>query len=744
MKNRSFIGNLTYEGLAQVSRLTANNVNNVSSSLLITRYTNQSLADVYIETLSVNDLYVEKINGVPIHQAATMSQENVIKGKVTIGNFIITDELMVNDNVTLPFTLATQVYDEILINGDVYVNNLEIEEEANLTIGNDVLSSHNIHDILENSWSKSSDQTIKKSISFLKGASIDELSCQYLNGLGKDDFLYVDDVALADLENVTFMNFHFDTVVNESIGIVENFYEESSDMITFHRAVRFSHLTVDNIIADSYNGIPISKLMESNGYLEFTGITEFEAVRVDGNMTVDDLRVNRINQKYSFPIHQALMTGQDLYVGTLRANDVNARNLKVENLNGHDLEKALLAQIEFANRTNNVSLTIDGELEIEDRLEVDLINEQEPLDYINVFKDVNLVDLIETKDMENLRIMENLNVTTLNGENINELFDLALSKSSSQIIPGEFEVIDATVKYLNTEKINNKNMSELMYTDEPCIIHGNVSFSELRVDGDIVTQTLKGKLISEIQEEQRVIPMNDAISLHVFGNVTWNESSSNLYSVSYLLNNAVTKHEDQVINSSVIIQQPVAIDSLHLRNEDSLVLRKIKEVISDAVVDSPYGDPVVIKGTKIFKKELTVSDLVVTNNIDVSTVNDLDFAEVTSQIFQKYKNDTVTGQVTFLEEVEIGNLITSKKIHGVALNELARMDKKMPENLHFDHLVVQGNVSLFKLDDVEFDAFNKKRIDIREDNEIYGDVQFDDTVVVTSTYYILDLMGIIC
>ncbi|OXU25603.1 hypothetical protein TSAR_013696 [Trichomalopsis sarcophagae] len=741
-KNQVIRGNLTYKGLAQVSRLTASKVNNVSSTSLITRYTNQSLGDVYIETLSVNDLRVEKINGVPIDQAARMSQENVVKGKITIGNLIITDETIFNDNVTLPFTLSTQLYDEILINGDVYVNNLEIEDKATLTLGDDILSAHNIRDIVENSWSKSSDQTIKNPISFLKGASIDELSCRYLNGLGKDDFLYVDEKELTDLENVTFMNFRFDTVVNESIGIVENFYEESSDMITFHRTVRFSHLTVDNIIADTYNGIPISKLMEANDSLEFTGVTEFEAVRVDGIMTVDDLRVNRINQKYSFPIHQALMTGQDLYVGTIKANAVNMRNVQVENLNGHDLEKALLAQIELANRTDNVSFTIDGALEIEDRLEVDLINDREPLDYIDVFKDVNLVDLIETKSIENLRIAEDLNVATLNGQNIEELFDAALSKSSRQIIPGEFEAIDVTVKYLNTEKINDKKLSELMYTDEPCVIHGNVSFSELRVHGDIVTKTLKGKLISEIQEEQRVIPINDKISLHVFGEVTWDESSNELYSVSYLLNNAVTKHEDQVINGSVTFQQSVAIDTLHLRNEDSFVLRKIKEVIDDAVLDSAHGDTVVITGTKIFKNQLTVSDLVVTNNIDVRTVNDLDFEDVTSQIFQKYKNDTVSGQVTFLAEVEIGNLVTSKKIHGVSLYELATIDKKMPEHLHFDHLVVQGNVSLFKLDGVEFDAFNKKRIDIREDHEIHGDVLFDDTVEVKNESFVFSINGI--
>ena len=64
-------------------RLKANEVNGVSTSKLLTRNTNQTLEDIFIETLGVQELHVKKINGVEVDKAAKMSQKNIIKGIVT-------------------------------------------------------------------------------------------------------------------------------------------------------------------------------------------------------------------------------------------------------------------------------------------------------------------------------------------------------------------------------------------------------------------------------------------------------------------------------------------------------------------------------------------------------------------------------------------------------------------------------------------------------------------------------------
>lgn len=62
-------------------KLTADRVNNVSSTALIKKHTNQSLDEVYIDKLEASHLYVDKINGVPVDKAARMSRKNNIQGK---------------------------------------------------------------------------------------------------------------------------------------------------------------------------------------------------------------------------------------------------------------------------------------------------------------------------------------------------------------------------------------------------------------------------------------------------------------------------------------------------------------------------------------------------------------------------------------------------------------------------------------------------------------------------------------
>lgn len=64
--------------------LTAQMVNGVSTDKLMTKTTKQSLDDFYAETLYIENLYAETVNGVPVEEAARKSRENVIKGNSLI------------------------------------------------------------------------------------------------------------------------------------------------------------------------------------------------------------------------------------------------------------------------------------------------------------------------------------------------------------------------------------------------------------------------------------------------------------------------------------------------------------------------------------------------------------------------------------------------------------------------------------------------------------------------------------
>ena len=229
------------------------------------------------------------------------------------------------------------------------------------------------------------------------------------------------------------------------------------------------------------------------------------------------------------------------------------------------------------------------------------------------------------------------------------------------------------------------------------------------------------------------MPIKNVKSLHVLGDLFWKNSSTNLHSVSYLLNNAVTKHENQLINNSVTFENSVIIDSLHFeKRTNSTVYQKLDKILSDAVIDHSKETSIFIKGPKIFRKGLVTGNLEVANNIDIQYINGVDIQELSSQIFQKYKNDTISAQITFLGDVEVLQLVTNKKIHGIPLYELATIHKKMPKYLYFDSLIVRNNVTLRTLDGVDFNDFKRNRLTIYDDYEIFNDVEINNSVSVLS------------
>ncbi|CAB0044635.1 unnamed protein product [Trichogramma brassicae] len=250
-KNQIIDGNVTYKTCSRASQVFADEINGVPFDALLTKSDDQFLDDVYIENLDVSHLYVETINGVRVDQAARISQENVIKGRVSLANLEIIEELEVQGNFSMPFARPLQVYDEVHINGDVYVNNFFMKEQSSLIVdGSDL----NVQEILENSWTKSTDQTIVNSVVFEEGASIDELSCRFLNGFTEEDFVYTTDTEFDGLENVTFSRFRFNRVFDENNREISDFIDESPMLLTFKKPIRLKHLQVDSMITDSYNG----------------------------------------------------------------------------------------------------------------------------------------------------------------------------------------------------------------------------------------------------------------------------------------------------------------------------------------------------------------------------------------------------------------------------------------------------------------------------------------------------------
>lgn len=73
-------GDVTYSNGLQIQNLTLENLNGEPWKNYMTTNTHQTFDKFFAKTLHVDKLYAESINGVPISQAARISQENVIKG----------------------------------------------------------------------------------------------------------------------------------------------------------------------------------------------------------------------------------------------------------------------------------------------------------------------------------------------------------------------------------------------------------------------------------------------------------------------------------------------------------------------------------------------------------------------------------------------------------------------------------------------------------------------------------------
>ncbi|KAL7302133.1 hypothetical protein TKK_0005357 [Trichogramma kaykai] len=732
-KNQIIDGNVTYKTCSRVTQMFADEINGVPFDALLTKSDDQFLDDVYIENLDVRHLYVETINGVRVDQAARISQENVIKGRVSLANLEIIEELEVQGNFSMPFARPLQVYDEVHINGDVYVNNFFMKEQSSLIVdGSDV----NVQEILENSWTKSTDQTIVNSVVFEEGASIDELSCRFLNGFAEEDFVYTTDTEFDGLENVTFSHFRFNRVFDENNREISDFIDESPMLLTFKKPIRLKHLQVDSMITDFYNGVDIDQLMSMKNIssLKFPDFTEFEELHVDGSLNVEGLWMETLNSQDASIIKKALTINNKIYEDKLEVPEFSAENLTVENLCGSNLNELL----EIMNNPYEVAFTVKGDVEIDNNLQARLINGMNASDYLTQLKSMDPSDLIGPKSLRHLRSVENLNVSTLNGYDVNQVFHTMLDKIEDENYTGDLKVKNVKVVNLKCNKMNGMNLSNLMYVNEPAVFNGNVTFNDLVLKGNLKTK----KPLSEAIKINQVLSIKHPINLHVFGDLMWEEDSSKPQSLSYLFKNAMTKSGNQTFDCPVEFLAPVSVDSLRIPVE-SPALEMVQGVIEDAVIDSDddTAAPIVIRGRKKFKKELLVNDLTVDGDLNVDRINDVYVDRVFPQIFQKNTGDVMPA-VEFSEDIKIGQLISNSRIHNVSLENIATIDKELPNRIRFEHLVVENNVSLKYWDGVNFDEFVRDRITIDGDYQISGDVEFTETVDVIDRTYAKLINGI--
>ncbi|XP_020279426.1 uncharacterized protein LOC109852574 [Pseudomyrmex gracilis] len=717
-RSQKINGTITYVNTLQVTNLSTSTLNGVPADQIMTRTTNQSFGDFYIRILDIVNLEADAINGVPVEEAARKSRENIIKTPVRLANLCVTENLIVDANASQILTSdlrPLQIYKNVTLMGDLHLRNIRIGDAAALYVKGLPI---NVTDMFDNFWTKSGDQTITEEITFEEGVAIDKLDTKYLNGFEESDFLYTTAKEIPiEFTNLHFENLYVDEFFRESEPNV-SFFQVETDLITIREKMYVEQLTATDIITVTFNGIDVDDIMNGNS-ATYAEITEIPAIRAR-QVFVDNLDVHLLNDREVL-FENGLCVKDLLFVDILKTSEFHVQSLEVEQLNRIKMD--LLTKVKDRLGIDMNDIVIEGDLTVKN-LTVAQVNGQSSESFLHELTQHDIVTISE-KNIDSL-IVHNITLESLQGQKFDDLIASVLSKSTNQMIPGRFSARVVTSNNVAMNFINKKNASELMWVDTSFVLAGNVTFSDLIVEGDVITSKMNGRQVDELYESLLFVPAKNIDFLKVNGNLSWDVSSTNSAAVSYLLENAVTKDGDQVINGKVTFTEDVRAWAVTGSFNE---INQIRSIISDAVIDNK--GLVEIAGNKFFENDFVANSLTVNDNLGIANINDVNILEFNDSIVRKNREDAIVGPLIFHTDVTIEKLRVNDADFDASIRSAARSNDVMPDNIIFEDLTVLGDVCLERLNGINFTDFARNRVTLSGNHNVMCDLNFNGVVTVT-------------
>ncbi|KAL6427242.1 hypothetical protein ACFW04_008680 [Cataglyphis niger] len=721
-------GTITYKNSLDIMNLTTEILNGVPTDKLMTTTTNQTFDDFYIQVLQIDNLFVETVNGIPIEETARKSRKNIIKGKLKLANLHVTENFTIDVNTSMVKMFDERflhIYENVTILGDLHLRNIKIENTAALFV-EDVLV--NVNDMFNNFWTKSSNQTISKKIALENGLTIDKLNAKYLNGFAENDFLYTTMEEIpSEFTNLRFENLHVDEFFPED-GPNDNLFQVESNQLIIRRQLHLQSLQAEDIITLAFNGIDVDDIM-SGVRANISDTAKLSAIKAR-RVFVDNLDVHLLNNR-EILFEDGLRINDDHQIATLKTPQFNVQKLEVERLNGTELN--FLTQLKDLTDSDLSRVVIDGDLTVEN-LTVGQVDGQSIESFLEELGQSDIV-ITSEKSIENL-IVENITLKFLHGRNFDELFASILSKSGKQIIPGHFSAHLITSDNVTVDFINKQNASQLMWVDEPLTITGNVTFSNLFVEGDVISSKLNGRDVHELYDSLLYIPVKNIDFLKV-DEISWETPLTSPTSISYLLKNAVTKTEDQNITGKVIFMKDVRAWAVTGAFNE---INEIGRIISDTVIDN--GKEIEINGKKFFENDFVADKLLVNGDLGIAKVNDVDILKFNDSVARKDREETIVGPLTFLKDVTIEKLHVNDADLNASISGAVRSDDVMPDNIFFEELVVMNDVNLKNLNGIDFNKFANDRVTLTGNHSILCDLKFNGIITVTGNAQVRKINGI--
>lgn len=379
-----------------------------------------------------------------------------------------------------------QIYRDVTILGDLHVQNIMVENPAALFVEDVPV---NVSDVFKRYWTKSTDQTITEKISLEAGLTIDKLNTKYLNGFAESDFLYTTVKEIpSDFSNLRFENFHVDQFLHEN-NSNHNFFEVGPNSLTIREKLHVQTLRAKDIITLTFNGVSVDDIMKAKS-ANFSGTMELPDVQAR-RVFVNNLDVRRLNYRKVF-FQDGLRIDDDHHLAKLKVPEFHVRNLEVERLNGVEMNLTRLRDLTDSDLSK---IVIDGDLTVEN-LMVDQVNGKLTESFLEELSRRDIV--ISERNIEHL-VVQNITLESLHGRNFDDLIASVLLKSKEQTITGHFSAHVVTSDNVTTDLINKQNVSQLMWVNEPLTITGNVTFSDLFVEGDVNIPKMNGRNVCEVK-----------------------------------------------------------------------------------------------------------------------------------------------------------------------------------------------------------------------------------------------------
>lgn len=402
----------------------------------------------------------------------------------------VTDMFIMDSDAKMTIIPPSQIYDNVIISGDIVVKRFDFEEHGKLIMDNLEVKPREIFD---NMWTKSTNQTIRNDVSLDFGITIDRLDTKYLNGFTEEEFLYTTVEKIPSIfTNLHFKNLHINDVfhVNEK---KLNSFDVYQDRIIIRGDLRIEKLQLHHLITNNYNDISVDVILNNSGNLKFSEDINLPAISVE-RAIVSELNLDFLNDREVSPYLKIPIKINE--TESIRTPKFRAEEIVIENFNGKNI--SYLIELENATIADIIEdIVIDNDLVLSEELEVIRIANYSSEMYLKKIALQNIS--LPTGMMEQL-IVQNITMDLLEGFKVDTLPSDIFSKTSPQRIPKGFTFYTIRADNMDANYVNGLNTSKFMWIDEPLIFEENVTFTDLFVDNDVSVGRLNGYNIQQVRK----------------------------------------------------------------------------------------------------------------------------------------------------------------------------------------------------------------------------------------------------